>query len=218
MGIIYNSRDSRLNERRSVPIGEGGGRGISARRSFGAIVRTFVRSLALFVARRSDRLTVLQQMQPSEIRDRIMHPIAYFSPLAMTSPKIAGGVTRDTSYLAYLAIAFHTSPIHNIFIVQALYESPVQLHRPGIIGRYLAYTVRSITRRNERTTNLAGLAARRQLSNVLSWVEVVIYAGNWTLHRYAVGPLKEWPPSFSFSPFITKMNCLSTICFARIFS
>ena len=54
----------------------------------------------------------------------------------MTSSKIAGGVTRDTSYLAYLAITFHTSPIHNIFIVQALYESPIQLHRPGIVDRY----------------------------------------------------------------------------------
>lgn len=140
MGIIYNSRDSRLNERRSAPIGgvrgggDGDGEGISARRSF---VPSFVASHCSWHADR-DRLTELQQMQPSEIRDRIMHPIAYFSRLAMTSPKIAGGVTRDTSYLAYLAITFHTSPIHNIFIVQALYESPIQLHRPGIIDRYLA--------------------------------------------------------------------------------
>lgn len=51
----------------------------------------------------------------------------------MTSSKIADGVIRDTSYLAYLTITFHTSPIHNIFIVRI--ADPIT-RGYEIIGRY----------------------------------------------------------------------------------
>lgn len=53
----------------------------------------------------------------------------------MTRRQIARVVIREASYPAYLPITFHTSPIHNIFIVPAVYGMPIQLQRRRIIGR-----------------------------------------------------------------------------------
>lgn len=133
----------------------------------------------------------------------------------MTSSKIAGGVTRDTSYLAYLAITFHTSPIHNIFIVQALYESPIQLHRPGIVDRYQRTIRRTAATNYERWTYESHCTG---FSNILvrSWVEIIIYAGNWMLKGFIDALSATQRTSFSSSTFIIKMNCLPTICFLRI--
>lgn len=115
MGIIYYSSERQLrpNERERIGGDREGEEGISARRSLEAIVFS---DRYCCLACRSDRLTGLEA--DAALGNKKPYYTSYRVVFTMTSSKIADGVTRDTSYLAYLTITFHTSPIHNIFIVR----------------------------------------------------------------------------------------------------
>lgn len=115
MGIIYYSSERQLrpNERERIGGDREGEEGISARRSLEAIVFS---GRYCCLACRSDRLTGLEA--DAALGNKKPYYTSYRVVFTMTSSKIADGVTRDTSYLAYLTITFHTSPIHNIFIVR----------------------------------------------------------------------------------------------------
>lgn len=150
------------------------------------------------MACRSDRLTGLEA--DAALGNKKPYYTSYRVVFTMTSSKIADGVIRDTSYLAYLTITFHTSPIHNIFIVRI--ADPIT-RGYEIIGRYENDRDEIPFRRTPNIEYLPVPASFLIFSHV---PRLPIYARNRLLHRR-----KNF--LFHSTPFIVKINCLPIIRF-----